>query len=80
MLRRFTAAVVFALLFAAQFASAADLIGRRVSEVLDELRTHGVTFIYNSEIVTDELRVTVEPAAAEPVEIAREILQVMGSL
>ncbi|MFL6619492.1 MAG: TonB-dependent receptor plug domain-containing protein [Povalibacter sp.] len=78
MLRRFTAAVVFALLFATQFASAADLIGRRVSEVLDELRTHGVTFIYNSEIVTDELRVTVEPAAAEPVEIAREILQVHG--
>jgi hypothetical protein len=62
-------------LVTSQNVSAAQVLGRPVSEVLDELHAQGVAFIYNTEILTDELRVTVEPASRDPVGIAREILQ-----
>ena len=42
--------------------SAQELRGRRVSEVLDELRSAGLTFIYNTQIVPRDLRVETEPA------------------
>ncbi len=59
-------------------ASAQELRGRRVSDVLDELRSAGLTFIYNTQIVPGDLRVETEPRAREGVELAREILAARG--
>ncbi|HEY6643804.1 TonB-dependent receptor plug domain-containing protein, partial [Povalibacter sp.] len=53
---------------------AAGLVGRRINDVLDELRQQGLTFIYNDEIVSDALRVTTEPNAVSGEALAREIL------
>ena len=72
---RCLAAVATVLLTASLDVSAAELVGRPVGDVLDELRAQGVTFIYNTEILTDDLRVTVEPSSRDPVAIAREILR-----
>ena len=55
-------------------ASAQELRGRRVSEVLDELRSAGLTFIYNTQIVPRDLRIETEPRARGGVELAREVL------
>lgn len=49
-----------------------------MDEVLDELRGHGLTFIYNNQLVPPELRVTAEPAARRGVELAREVLAAHG--
>lgn len=57
---------------------AAQLAGRQVSEVLDDLRRQGVTFIYNTDLIPDSLRVQAEPAARMPVEAARQILSAHG--
>lgn len=46
--------------------------------MLDELRAEGLTFIYNTEIVADELTVTAEPSAASGIALAREVLQAHG--
>jgi outer membrane receptor for ferrienterochelin and colicin len=54
------------------------LRGRRVSDVLDELRSAGLTFIYNTQIVPNDLRIETEPRAREGVELAREILAARG--
>ena len=59
-------------------ACAQELRGRRISEVLDELRSAGLTFIYNTQIVPSDLRVETEPSAREGVELAREILAARG--
>jgi hypothetical protein len=59
-------------------ASAQDLRGRRVSEVLDELRSAGLTFIYNTQIVPSNLRIEAEPHERSGVELAREILAAHG--
>lgn len=56
----------------------ADFRGRRVSEVLDELRSQGLTFIYNTQIVPADLRVAAEPGARHGIELAREILAARG--
>lgn len=48
--------------------------GRRVSEVLDELRADGLTFIYNTQLVPAGLRIEREPRARQGVALAREIL------
>jgi outer membrane receptor protein involved in Fe transport len=56
----------------------ADFRGRPVSEILDELRPQGVTFIYNTQIVPAELRVDTEPRARRGVELAREVLAAHG--
>jgi outer membrane receptor protein involved in Fe transport len=53
---------------------AEDFRGRRVSEVLDELRSAGLTFIYNTQIVPSDLRIATEPRARSGTELAREIL------
>jgi outer membrane receptor protein involved in Fe transport len=53
---------------------AQELRGRRVSDVLDELRSAGLTFIYNTQILPSDLRVETEPQAKAGVELAREIL------
>ena len=59
-------------------ASAQELRGRRVSEVLDELRSAGLTFIYNTQIVPRDLRIETEPRARGGVELAREVLAAHG--
>ncbi|HKU14700.1 MAG TPA: TonB-dependent receptor [Steroidobacteraceae bacterium] len=46
--------------------------------MLDELRSTGLTFIYNTQIVPGELRIETEPKAREGVELAREILAARG--
>jgi len=58
--------------------AAAGLIGQRVSDVLDALRAQGLTFIYNTQLVSDSLIVSVEPQARTGVELAREILAPHG--
>ena len=57
---------------------AQDLRGRPVSEVLDELRSAGLTFIYNTQIVPSDLRIETEPHQRSGVELAREILAAHG--
>lgn len=52
----------------------ADFDGRRVGDVLDELRAAGLTFIYNTQLVPAHLRVQGEPRARGGLELAREIL------
>lgn len=59
-------------------ACAQELRGRRISDVLDELRSAGLTFIYNTQIVPSDLRIETEPSAHEGVELAREILAARG--
>lgn len=59
-------------------ASAQELRGRRISDVLDELRAAGLTFIYNTRILPNDLRIETEPSAHEGVELAREILAARG--
>jgi len=59
-------------------AQAADLGGRRISEVLDELRAQNLTLIYSSEMVPPTLRVLVEPTERQGFEMAREILAPHG--
>jgi outer membrane receptor protein involved in Fe transport len=59
-------------------AARAEYVGRGVSEVLDELRAAGYTFIYNTQIVPSDLRVTTEPHAQGGVELAREVLDAHG--
>ena len=48
--------------------------GQNISRALDHLRTQGLTFIYNSELVPQDLKVLVEPQARDGIELAREIL------
>ena len=52
--------------------------GRRVSEVLDELRAAGYTFIYNNQIVPPDARVTREPHDDNGIGLAREVLAEHG--
>jgi outer membrane receptor protein involved in Fe transport len=59
-------------------ASAQELRGRRISDVLDELRSAGLTFIYNTKILPNDLRIETEPRAKTGVELAREILAARG--
>ena len=59
-------------------ASAQELRGRRIGDVLDELRSTGLTFIYNTQIVPSDLRIQTEPRARAGAELAREILAAHG--
>lgn len=56
----------------------ADQRGRRVSDVLDELRAEGLTFIYSSQVLNERQRVESEPRAQRGLELAREILEPHG--
>jgi outer membrane receptor protein involved in Fe transport len=56
----------------------AEYSGRRVSDVLDELRASGLTFIYNTQIVPPDLLVREEPRAGGGLALAREILAGVG--
>jgi hypothetical protein len=49
-----------------------------VSEVLTDLQTQGIVFIYNTQLVQDSLRVVQEPKASGGIELAKEILAEHG--
>jgi hypothetical protein len=53
-------------------------VGRSVGDVLDELRTQGLTFIYNTRLVPPGLRVGQEPQARSGLDLANEILAAHG--
>ena len=77
-IRTIACAVVLGVLFVGAQAAAAALAGRAVSDVLEELRGRGITFIYNTELVPDDLRIITEPTADEPVALARQVLAEHG--
>ncbi len=52
--------------------------GRRLVEVLEELRAGGLDIIYSSAVVRRSLRVSVEPAATTPRGLLEEILGPLG--
>jgi hypothetical protein len=56
----------------------AGLANRRVVDVLAELRNQGIVFIYNTQTISDELRIQTEPKANKGVQLAREILAEHG--
>lgn len=56
----------------------AQLQGRSVGDILDELRAEGLVFIYNTQIVPEELQVVGEPKARHGLALAREILAPHG--
>jgi outer membrane receptor protein involved in Fe transport len=70
--------ILLMLCFALGTAHAAALLNRRVSDVLDELRSSGYVFIYSTQVVPAQLRVIAEPHASAGVELAREILAQHG--
>jgi outer membrane receptor protein involved in Fe transport len=59
-------------------ACAEELRERVVSDVLEELRSSGLTFIYNTQILPSNLRIETEPKVRDGVELAREILAAHG--
>jgi outer membrane receptor protein involved in Fe transport len=52
--------------------------GRAVQDVIDELRAAGLDVVYSTNLLSGTLQVETEPSAAEPVELAREILRPHG--
>ncbi len=63
----------------ASHAQAADSwTGRRLSSVLDELRADGLPLLYSSQIVSDELIITQDPAAILQLDRLRLALQPLG--
>ncbi|MGI9204261.1 MAG: TonB-dependent receptor [Woeseiaceae bacterium] len=75
MLRRLIAIILLwpLALLAAQDESV-TYTGRPVAAVIDELRAAGHPFAYSTSIVSNELVVTAEPVATEPVALLLEIL------
>ncbi|HEY5756879.1 MAG TPA: TonB-dependent receptor [Steroidobacter sp.] len=59
-------------------AALAQLQGRSVGDLLKDLRSQGLIFIYSDQIVPAQLRVEVEPSASHGLELAREILAAHG--
>jgi outer membrane receptor protein involved in Fe transport len=56
----------------------ARFMGRPVAEVIDEFRDAGHPFAYSTNLVAEDLVVTAEPEATDPVDIVREILRPHG--
>jgi outer membrane receptor protein involved in Fe transport len=63
----------FLCLLVAQTAHA-EYSGRLVSDVLSELRSQGLTFIYSTQLVAPDARVATEPVAKHGLALAREVL------
>ncbi len=59
-------------------AAMAQLQGRSVGDVLKDLRSQGLIFIYNDQIVPANLRIEVEPGATRGLDLAQEILAAHG--
>jgi hypothetical protein len=57
---------------------ARPLVGRTVQSVIEELRSAGAPLVYSNNLLPVTLTVTAEPSAAEPVQLAREILAPHG--
>lgn len=53
-------------------------MGRRIIDVVAELRDEGTIVIYSDELLTDEMRVLEEPTARAPLERLREMLRPHG--
>ena len=70
--------IAMILLCCATCVQAAALANRRVSDVLNELRTAGYVFIYSTSTVPSDLLVRFEPHASSGLELAREILAPHG--
>ena len=66
------------LMACANVASNAAEQGQRVSEVLEQLRSQNLIFIYNTQVVNDSLRVLQVPQATSGVALASEILKAHG--
>jgi hypothetical protein len=66
------------LIAVARTAVAAGLTGRPIVDVLSELQGPGLEFIYSSELLPRTLTVEAEPASANRLVIAREILAARG--
>lgn len=56
----------------------ATYTGRQVAAVIDEFRAAGHPFAYSTNLVGDDLLVTIEPDAVEPLAIVRQILRTHG--
>jgi hypothetical protein len=54
------------------------LAGRRLQDVLEELRTRGLNLIYSTELVRDGMKVRAEPKASEPRSVLDEVLAPHG--
>ena len=59
-------------------AVAATVAGRTVAEVLAQLQSQGLRFIFSTETVPPDMRVEREPRSHEGIELAREILAAHG--
>ena len=55
-----------------------SMLGQPLTSVIEQFREQGYPFVYSSNLVDAEMLVTAEPAASDPVEIVREILQPYG--
>lgn len=55
-------------------AQGAALQGRRISDVLSELRASGFVFIYSTDVIPADLRVVSEPRASGGLDLVREVL------
>lgn len=78
LLKKLLVALGLASVLAVTSAAQSAELGKRVSEVLEQLRAQDLVFIYNTQLVSDSLRVLEEPQAANGVELAREILKAHG--
>src|SRR5262245_25691764 len=68
-----------ALAVATSVTAASDqFVGRPLVDVIEELRKGGLRLIYNTQLVPAELRVTREPAAADPVQMLQAMLEPHG--
>lgn len=66
------------LIIAASFVTAAEhgpFLGRPVADVIEEFRGAGHPIVWSTNLVPADLLVTVEPTAAQPEEILKEILE-----
>ena len=76
-LRFFVAAVALAA-GAVDGQLARPLVGRTVQSVIEELRSGGTPLAYSNSLLPDTLIVASEPAATEPLALAREVLAPHG--
>ncbi len=56
----------------------APYLGRSVVDVIDEFRAAGHPFVYSTNLVREDLAVTVEPEGRDPVLVLRQILSTHG--
>ncbi len=59
-------------------AATEQYVGRPLVDVIEELRQGGLRLIYNTQLVPNSLRVTSEPASADPVRMLEAMLKPHG--